>query len=241
MLLFEAAVSPGFFPSLTGAIAIAQSLAAARVHAGRHECERSASKRTESAALLRPPNMFAGRKVRRHERPARAACCTEACARPPPKADRGRRHMADSRRRPPRARRLRGEQRFSCLGAPGIRELSTRDGEAGRRNSSIAIQVSFRPRPRPEAARRSSRRRRARRTGLRLFSVSGGSEAIEASIKLARQYFVERGGAASGSASSRRRPRAITAQHVGSSRPRVATRGRREPYSPLLVVRFSAM
>jgi hypothetical protein len=29
LLLFEAAMSPGFFPSLTGAIAIAQSLAAA--------------------------------------------------------------------------------------------------------------------------------------------------------------------------------------------------------------------
>jgi hypothetical protein len=29
LLLFEAAASPGFFPSLTGAVAIAQSLAAA--------------------------------------------------------------------------------------------------------------------------------------------------------------------------------------------------------------------
>ena len=71
LLLFEAAASPGFFPSLTGAIAIAQSLAAVDVHAGRAPARSGASKKPRRG-LPRCRNMFP-RKVDRHGRLTRAA------------------------------------------------------------------------------------------------------------------------------------------------------------------------
>ncbi len=49
LLLFEAASSPGFFPSLTGAIAIAQSLAAVDLHAGRSRLPNGGWKRPKRA------------------------------------------------------------------------------------------------------------------------------------------------------------------------------------------------
>jgi adenosylmethionine-8-amino-7-oxononanoate aminotransferase len=66
--------------------------------------------------------------------------------------------------------------------------------------------------------------------------VSGGSEAIEASIKLARQYFIERG------EPKRHRYIARRQSYHGSTAGALAAGGnalRREPYTPLLSSAFS--
>ena len=68
------------------------------------------------------------------------------------------------------------------------------------------------------------------------FFVSGGSEAIEASIKLARQYFVERG------EPQRRHFIARRQSYHGNTLGALAAGGnawRREPYAPLLSSAFS--
>jgi len=68
------------------------------------------------------------------------------------------------------------------------------------------------------------------------YFVSGGSEAIEASIKLARQYFVERGEA------QRRHFIARRQSYHGNTLGALAAGGnawRREPYAPLLSSAFS--
>ncbi len=68
------------------------------------------------------------------------------------------------------------------------------------------------------------------------YFVSGGSEAIEASIKLARQYFVERGEL------QRQRFIARRQSYHGNTLGALAAGGnawRREPYSPLLSSAFS--
>ncbi len=68
------------------------------------------------------------------------------------------------------------------------------------------------------------------------YFVSGGSEAIEASIKLARQYFVERGEL------QRQRFIARRQSYHGNTLGALAASGnawRREPYSPLLSSAFS--
>ena len=68
------------------------------------------------------------------------------------------------------------------------------------------------------------------------YFVSGGSEAIEASIKIARQYFVERG------ESERRHFIARRQSYHGNTLGALAAGGnawRREPYAPLLSSAFS--
>jgi len=68
------------------------------------------------------------------------------------------------------------------------------------------------------------------------YFVSGGSEAIEASIKLARQYFIERG------EPQRRRFIARRQSYHGNTLGALAAGGnawRREPYAPLLSDAFS--
>src|SRR5215471_9975310 len=68
------------------------------------------------------------------------------------------------------------------------------------------------------------------------YFVSGGSEAIEASIKLARQYFLERGEPA------RQRFIARRQSYHGNTLGALAAGGnawRREPYAPLLSAAFS--
>ena len=66
LLLFEAAASPGFFPSLTGAIAIAQSLAAVTFVLGGAAAKRRLEE-TEGFVWPRCRNMLP-RKVDRHGR-----------------------------------------------------------------------------------------------------------------------------------------------------------------------------
>ena len=73
-----------------------------------------------------------------------------------------------------------------------------------------------------------------RRTGSsHVYFVSGGSEAIEASLKMARQYFVEKG---EPQAHARSSPaaRAITATRSARSRP-AATRCAATQFRPLLI------
>jgi len=68
------------------------------------------------------------------------------------------------------------------------------------------------------------------------YFVSGGSEAVEASIKLARQYFLERGEPARGRFIARRQ------SYHGNTLGALAAGGnawRREPYAPLLSSAFS--
>ena len=74
---------------------------------------------------------------------------------------------------------------------------------------------------------------RARRRLDQVYMVSGGSEAIEAALKLARQYFVEIGAAAA-QRLHRRAARAITATRSGA----LAVGGnawRRKQFAPLLI------
>src|SRR5205085_11386280 len=68
------------------------------------------------------------------------------------------------------------------------------------------------------------------------YLVSGGSEAVEASIKLARQYFIERGEL------QRQRFIARRQSYHGNTLGALAAGGnawRREPYKPLLADAFS--
>src|SRR6202007_63862 len=68
------------------------------------------------------------------------------------------------------------------------------------------------------------------------YFVSGGSEAIEASLKIARQYFVERGEPHRRHFSARRQ------SYHGNTLGALAAGGnawRREPYAPLLSSAFS--
>jgi len=160
----RAAASPGFFPSLTGAIiAIAQSLAATAFMLG----GTNAKKRLEETEARLAATPICCRE-RLDVMSARSSRVLHRNLRETPRRRSARRHMADSRRRPPRARRLRG----AAVPASGtsIRELSTR-WRSRRRNSSIAIQVSLFVRAR-RGARRSSRRRRARRTGYAITSAA---------------------------------------------------------------------
>ncbi|MES0812360.1 aspartate aminotransferase family protein [Roseibium sp. SCPC15] len=66
----------------------------------------------------------------------------------------------------------------------------------------------------------------------RVYFVSGGSEAVEAALKLARQYFLEKG------ESSRHRVIARRQSYHGNTLGALATGGnqwRREPFSPLMI------
>ena len=97
--------------------------------------------------------------------------------------------------------------------------------------------------PTPPSSRRSRRRRWPitwsgdEPGGLAYaYFVSGGSEAIEASIKLARQYFIERGEPQRQHFIARRQ------SYHGNTLGALAAGGnawRREPYAPLLSAAFS--
>ncbi|MCV0428892.1 MAG: aminotransferase class III-fold pyridoxal phosphate-dependent enzyme, partial [Roseibium sp.] len=66
----------------------------------------------------------------------------------------------------------------------------------------------------------------------RVYFVSGGSEAVEAALKLARQYFLEKG------ENSRHRVIARRQSYHGNTLGALATGGnqwRREPFSPLMI------
>ncbi len=66
-----------------------------------------------------------------------------------------------------------------------------------------------------------------------VFYVSGGSEAIEAALKLARQYFVEMRRAAA--APSHRPPPELSRHHARRARRSAAARWQRKPFAPLLI------
>ena len=227
LLLYEAAASPGFFPSLTGAIAIAQSLAAVTFVLG--GAAQSGASRRPKAGWPRCRNMLP-RRVDRHG-VKRAGCCIEACVKPLPRAiggegvwligEDGRRILDAS-----------GGAAVSCLGHQHPRVLEAMSRQASKLAYAHTGFFSSEP---AEALADKLVGHEPGGLGYAYF-VSGGSEAIEAGIKLARQYFIELG------EPQRQRFIARRQSYHGNTLGALAAGGnawRREPYAPLLSSAFS--
>ena len=121
----------------------------------------------------------------------------------------------------------------SPVSAISIRACSRRC--RGRRRKLAYAHTGFFSSEPAEALAEQARRPRARRARYAYF-VSGGSEAIEASIKLARQYFIEIGQPQRQHFIARRQ------SYHGNTLGALAAGGnawRREPYAPLLSRAFS--
>ena len=228
LLLFEAAASPGFFPSLTGAIAIAQSLAAVDLHAGRRGGEaaargdRGAAGRDVAICCRERLTVMAARKSRVMHRSLRET---------PPKAVGGEGVwlIAEDGRRILDAS---GGAAVSCLGHQHPRVIEAMSRQASK--LAYAHTGFFSSEPAEALAEHLVGHEPG---GLAyVYFVSGGSEAIEASIKLARQYFIESGQPQRQHFIARRQ------SYHGNTLGALAAGGnawRREPYAPLLSQAFS--
>ena len=230
LLLFEAASSPGFFPSLTGAIAIAQSLAAVTFALGGAAAKRRLEE-TEASPRARCRNMLP-RKVDRHGRSSRAACCIEACVKRPPKAvggegvwliaEDGRRILDALRRRrrllsrPPASARDRGDVQAGVEARLCPYRLSSRRSRRRRWPTvSSAMSRAGSPTPISSAAdRKRSKPASSWRGNISSRAAAAAPALHRAPPELSRQY--------AGRAGRRRQrlaPRALRAAAVAGLQP----------------------
>ena len=115
-----------------------------------------------------------------------------------------------------------GGAAVSCLGH-GHPDVTRGDARAARQARLCAYQLLHHRSRR--GTRRPPDRRRAGRASSHVYLVSGGSEAIEAALKMARQYFIETRPAAA--PPRHRAPPELSRQHAGRAgggRQRMAAR-----------------